>query len=132
MKKQKVKRLLEGLELSIGRLDSFNEKTEKLEPYRNNRKSHFVVPLLRIHQYATMLHSALGRMWAASAQSCFNANLLLEQRMAPSKKPKHSSGNKKWQENDGLTRFTFSIFDSQLGWTMAEVLVMEETINDVK
>lgn len=132
MKKQKIKRLLDQLESGVTRLDSFNEKTEKLEPYRNNRKSNFAVPLMRIQKYANSLHTVLNRFWTTSASSCFSAHLLLEQRLNQSKNSRKRDGKESSQNHDKLPKFTFSVPDTQLRWRMAEILIVESTSEPIK
>jgi hypothetical protein len=132
MKKQKVKRLLNRLEQGVARLDSFNEKTEKLEPYRNNRKSNFAVPLVRIQKYASSLHTVLNQFWTSSASSYLSAHLLLEQRLARTKNSKRRNVEGNSQNLDKLPKFTFSIPDTELRWRMAEILVVESTSEPIK
>lgn len=86
MKRQKIKNLFDDLTKSIGQLDTYLEKAEKLEePHKADRKSKFASPLRLMQQNAARLYDVLSRTWC-SGHSTHSAGLLLEQRLVKKKK----------------------------------------------
>ncbi|OCL12164.1 hypothetical protein AOQ84DRAFT_285759 [Glonium stellatum] len=129
MKKQKVKQLLGQLEHCIARLDGFTDKAEKLEPYHNNRKSKFTVPIHLIQQHAKNLHQVLSQAWTCSSHPSHHTNLLLGQRIVKSKAKSSIHSKTECELADEVTRFTLSMSNNSLPsqWKYAEVQVFEQT-----
>ncbi|KFY74189.1 hypothetical protein V499_05775 [Pseudogymnoascus sp. VKM F-103] len=122
MKLKKFKRLLDDLESEIRKLDQFNDKTERFEPYRSAKPtSIFNPPLNDIRQYAKNLYGVLC-VGAGCSQSKHQAKLQLEKRLYP----KRTKGS--WKQSKELSQntrpcFRVSMYASR--WQDVEVQILE-------
>lgn len=80
------------MEQSITRLDNFNNKVEKLEPYKNCRKSRFTSPLHQIQQSALSLHKVFDRISSCATHRSHSTGLRLQHRLA-AKKASYKGGS---------------------------------------
>ncbi|OBT75923.1 hypothetical protein VF21_05771 [Pseudogymnoascus sp. 05NY08] len=122
MKLKKFKRLLDDLESEIRKLDQFNDKTERFEPYRSAKPtSIFNPPLNDIRQYAKNLYGVLC-VGAGCSQSRHQAKLQLEKRLYP----KRTKGS--WKQSKDISQntrpcFRVSMYASR--WQDVEVQILE-------
>jgi len=111
MKRQRVRKLLEELEICNRRLDTYANKAEKLEePYKAEKKPKFALPLRSIEENAARLYDVLSRTWC-SAHSSHHAGLLLEQRLVRKRKRMASQQGGRAEECD-VNCFGISLLQS--------------------
>lgn len=130
MKRQKVRRLLEELDICNRRLDTYTNKAEKLEePYKAEKKSKFALPLRLIEENAARLYDVLSRTWC-SAHSSHHAGLLLEQRLVK-KRRRMASQQKKHAEECDVNCFGISLLQSPSTrkWLEVEFRLVEAASN---
>ena len=128
MKRQKIKRLLVELDICNKRLDTYANKAEKLEePYKEEKKSKFALPLRLIEENATRLYDVLARTWCP-AHSSHHAGLLLEPRLVKKRKGRVSQQN---AEKFDVNCFRISLLQSPSPrkWLDVEFRLVEEPSN---
>ncbi|MCJ1261436.1 hypothetical protein MMC22_001300 [Lobaria immixta] len=100
MRKQKAKELLMELKVCTERLDTYADKSERLqEPYKAEKRSKFKVSLQSIENNAARLYDVLSRTWC-STHSSHQAGLLLEQRLVKRQKQATNQQRKDAEECD--------------------------------
>ncbi|RDW59872.1 hypothetical protein BP6252_12959 [Coleophoma cylindrospora] len=128
MKRQKVKRLLEELEMCNRRLDTYANKAEKLEsPYKAAKQSKFALPLYMVEENTARLYDVLSRTWCSN-HSSHHAGLLLEQRLV--KKRNRKTGRERDPaEKCDINCFRISLLQSPSTrrWLEVEFRLTEES-----
>lgn len=133
MKRQKIKKSLDGLTKSIDQLDNYLDKAEKLEEsYKANRKSKFAFPLHLMQQNAARLYNVIFRAWCSNHPT-HSAGLLLEQRLVKKTK-RHMAGQQREQLLKKCDSSCFAISLSQTSparkWLEAEFRIVEAPIDE--
>lgn len=129
MKRQRIKKALDGLKEAIAVLDTLYAKAEKLEePYKATNRLNFAFPLQVIQANAARLYSVLSRTWC-SAHPSHSAGLLLEQRLIRREKRRAIQGRQKPTAADSCCSDCFGILlqSPTPKWLDVEIRLVKES-----
>lgn len=133
MKRQKIKKLLNDLTKSIDLLDTYLEKSEKLEvSYEAHRKPKFAFPLHLTQRNAARLYDVLSRTWC-SGHPAHSAGLLLEQRLVTKKRRSMASRQREQSSEEcDSSCFAISLLQNPPArkWLEVEFRIVEAPISE--